>query len=334
MLPANVSHPCAVFLEHLLKHACPPLPNSLTPEISNSQLMILRTPDERFENLPGYPFAPNYVEVDGMRMHYVEAGKHPTETVLMLHGEPDWSYLYRKMIPIVSKAGYRVVAPDLIGFGKSDKLPEVGDYSYQKHIDWVREFIEILDLQNITLVGQDWGGLIGLRLATEMEDRFKRIAAGNTFLPTGDVKPNEAFQSWQKYSQQVPEFPVGKIIARTCVSRIPKEVIAAYDAPFPDESYKAGARAFPILVPTSPDDPAAQPNREAWAKLKKWTKPFITHFSDSDPIMRGGEKYFQKVVPGAAGQAHTIITEAGHFLQEDKGEEWAALIVDFIQANP
>lgn len=295
--------------------------------------MILRTPESRFDNLPGYPFDPHYVEIDGLRMHYVDEGVNDRETVLMLHGEPDWSYLYRKMIPIVAAAGYRVVVPDLIGFGKSDKLPKVSDYSYQRHVDWMRAFLNTLDLHHITLVAQDWGGLIGLRLAAEEGDRFQRIAIGNTFLPTGDAPANEAFLQWQAYSQAVPEFPVGKIIARTCVSRLSPEVIAAYDAPFPDESYKAAARAFPILVPTRPDDPAAQPNRDAWAILKQWNKPFITHFSDSDPIMRGGETYFQRLVPGAQGQAHTLIERAGHFLQEDKGEEWAEHIVRFIRAN-
>lgn len=295
--------------------------------------MVLRTPDDRFDELPDYPFAPHYVEVEGLRMHYVDEGANAEETVLMLHGEPDWSYLYRKMIPIVAAAGYRVVVPDLIGFGKSDKLSEVSAYSYQRHVDWVRTFIHTLGLQHITLVAQDWGGLIGLRLAAEEGARFKRIAISNTFLPTGDTPANDAFLQWQAFSQSVPVFPVGKIIARTCVSRLSPEVIAAYDAPFPDESYKAAARAFPILVPVRPDDPAAQANRDAWTALKQWNKPFITHFSDSDPITHGGDTYFQRLVPGASGQAHKTIARAGHFLQEDKGEEWAEHIVQFIRDN-
>lgn len=296
-------------------------------------MKVLRTPDERFENLPDYPFKPNYVEVEGLRIHYVDVGENENETVLMLHGEPSWSFLYRKMITIVSDAGYRVVAPDLVGFGKSDKPAEMSDYTYQGHVNWMRVFIEELDLKNITLVCQDWGGLIGLRLAAEHEERFKRITAANTGFPTGQGEISEAFLNWQQYSRESPTFNVGNIVNGACVTELSPEVVAAYDAPFPDDSYKAGARIFPSLVPTSPDDPAAPANRRAWEVLSRWEKPFLTAFSDSDPITRGGDAYFQKRIPGAKGQKHITIKGAGHFLQEDRGEEWARIILEFIKEN-
>jgi len=291
---------------------------------------ILRTPDERFADLPGYAFEPHYVEVDGLRIHYVDEGPESAETVLMLHGEPSWSYLYRKMIPVITAAGYRAVAPDLVGFGRSDKPGQREDYMYQRHVDWMRGVLEALNLRHITLVGQDWGGLIGLRLAAEHEERFDRIVAANTGLPTGDRPIGEAFLRWQQYSQTTPNFHAGGIVKGGCVSELSPEVIAAYDAPFPDDRYKAGARQFPLLVPTTPDDPAAAPNRKAWEVLARWEKPFLTAFSDSDPIMRGGDRVFQKLVPGAKGQPHTTIVGAGHFLQEDKGEELAQVVVNFM----
>jgi haloalkane dehalogenase len=291
---------------------------------------ILRTADERFGNLPGYSFEPHYVEVDGLRIHYVDEGPREAEPVLMMHGEPSWSYLYRKMIPIITAAGYRAIAPDLVGFGRSDKPAQREDYTYQRHVDWMRGVLEALDLKGITLVGQDWGGLIGLRLAAEHEGRFARIVAANTGLPTGDITMGEAFLRWQRYSQSVPVFHAGGIVKGACVSELPPEVIAAYDAPFPDDSYKAGARQFPLLVPTTPDDPAAAPNRKAWKVLSRWEKPFLTAFSDSDPVTRGADGLFRQVIPGAKGQSHTTIVGAGHFLQEDKGEELAQVVVDFI----
>ena len=291
---------------------------------------VLRTPDERFAHLPDYPFAPHYVEVDGLRIHYVDEGPADADPVLLLHGEPSWSFLYRKMIPVLTAAGHRAVAPDFVGFGRSDKPTRREDYTYQRHVDWTRGFIEALDLSNITLVGQDWGGLIGLRLAAEHEDRFARIVTANTFLPTGEQQPGDAFLRWQRFSQEVPEFHVGGIVKGGCVTDLAPEVVAAYDAPFPDESYKEGARQFPMLVPTSPDDPAAAPNRKAWEVLSRWEKPFLTAFSDSDPITRGGDRAFQSMVPGTKGRPHTTIEGAGHFLQEDKGPELAAVIVDFL----
>lgn len=290
----------------------------------------LRTPDERFVNLPGYDFAPHYIEVNGLRVHHVDEGPPDANPVLLLHGEPSWSYLYRKMIPVITDAGHRAVAPDFIGFGRSDKLVSRDDYSYQMHVDILAEFVERLDLRRITLFGQDWGGLIGLRVAAEHENRFARIVAGNTGLPTGDMSPPEAFLRWQRFSQEVPELDIGRLINGACVTNLPPEVIEAYDAPFPDNRYKAGARVFPALVPTSPDDPASEANRRAWEVFRRWEKPFLTAFSDGDPITRGGDRIFQSQVPGARGQPHTTITGAGHFLQEDKGEELAAVIVDFI----
>ena len=295
----------------------------------------LRTPDERFADLPGFPFQPHYVEVpsgDGgaLRVHYLDEGPPDADPVLLMHGEPSWAYLYRKMIPVLVDAGHRAVVPDLVGFGRSDKPARREDYTYQRHVDWMRAFVEALDLRDTTLFCQDWGGLIGLRLAAEHPDRFARIVAANTGLPTGDRPPNEAFLRWQRYSQETPEFHIGGIVNGGCATDLPSEVIAAYDAPFPDDSYKAGARVFPALVPTAPDDPAAEPNRKAWDVLRRWEKPLLTAFSDSDPITRGGERPLQKLIPGAAGQPHTTITGAGHFLQEDKGPELAVVVVDFI----
>ena len=294
---------------------------------------VLRTPDERFDNLPGYSFEPHYIEVDGLRMHYVDEGPRDAAPVLLLHGEPSWSYLYRKMIPVLVEAGHRAVAPDLIGFGRSDKPANREDYSYQAYVDWTASFIEQLDLRDITLFAQDWGGLIGLRIAAEQPDRFARIVAANAMLPTGDQPPGEAFLRWQKFSQTAPAFDIGRILQGGTVTTLPDDVVAAYDAPFPDDTYKAAARQFPALVPTSPDDPAAPANRRAWEVLEQWEKPFLTAFSDSDPIMRGGERVFQSRVPGTKGQPHKTITGAGHFLQEDKGEELARVVVEFIAGS-
>jgi haloalkane dehalogenase len=290
----------------------------------------LRTPDDRFARLPGYRFAPHYVEVEGVRIHYLDEGPRDAAPVLLLHGEPSWSYLYRKMIPVITAAGQRAIAPDLVGFGRSDKPVRREDYTYQRHVDWMRGVLERLDLRRVTLVCQDWGGLIGLRLAAEHPERFARIVAANTFLPTGDRPAGPAFLAWRQYSQETPDFHVGGIVKGGCVTDLPPEIVAAYDAPFPDDRYKAGARQFPMLVPVTPDDPAAAPNRKAWEVLGRWTKPFLTAFSDSDPITGGADRILQQAIPGAEGQAHTTIAGAGHFLQEDKGEELARVVVDFI----
>jgi haloalkane dehalogenase len=234
------------------------------------------------------------------------------------------------MIPRIAAAGNRVVAPDLVGFGRSDKPAAREDYTYQRHVDWVAAVLAGLDLRGVTLVCQDWGGLIGLRLVAEHPERFARVVAANTFLPTGDGKPGDAFLAWQKFSQEVPQLPVGRIVSGGCLSTLSPAVVAAYDAPFPDESYKAGARQFPLLVPIRPDDPASAPNRAAWSALEKWKKPFLTAFSDSDPVTAGGDRVLQARIPGAQGQPHTTIAGAGHFLQEDRGEELARVVVDFI----
>ncbi|MBM3673973.1 MAG: alpha/beta fold hydrolase [Actinobacteria bacterium] len=298
---------------------------------------VLRTPDERFAALPGYPFAPHHVEVprgDGsgaLRVHYVDEGPADApETVLMLHGEPSWSYLYRTMIPIVTAAGHRAVAPDLPGFGRSDKPAERADYTYGRHVGWMAAFLEALDLRDVTLVCQDWGGLIGLRLVAERPERFARVVAANTFLPTGDRSPGDAFLAWRKYSQEVEHFQVGRIVNGGCTTDLPPEVVAAYDAPFPNDRFKAGARQFPTLVPAAPDDPASEANRAAWKALEQWDKPFLTAFSDHDPVTTGGEGRMQRLIPGARGQAHTTISGGGHFLQEDRGPELATVVLDLI----
>ncbi len=291
----------------------------------------LRTPDARFENLPGYDFAAHYVEIDGMRMHYVDEGPRDGSAVLLLHGEPSWSYLYRYMIPPLANAGLRVVAPDLLGFGKSDKPTKQSDYSYARHVAWLTAFIESLNLREITLFCQDWGSLIGLRVAAENEDRFARIALGNGGLPTGDQEMPRAFLIWRAFARYSPWFPIGRIIQSGTVTELGDDVVAAYDAPFPSSRYKAGARAFPKLVPTRPDDPASDANRAAWEVYGRWRKPFLTTFSNRDPITRGGELPWQETVPGAKDREHVKIRNAGHFLQEDKGAELAEVLVEFVR---
>ena len=291
---------------------------------------ILRTPDERFSGLEGYDFTPHYVEVEGLRIHAVDEGPQTGPTILLMHGEPSWSYLYRTMIPPLVANGYRCVAPDLVGFGRSDKPAHRDDYTYQRHVDWMRGFIEALELDDVTLFCQDWGGLIGLRLIAEQPSRFARVVASNTFLPTGNEPLPEAFFAWQRFSQTTPHFDVGEIIARGCAQPLSPAARAGYDAPFPDERYKAGARAFPSLVPSSPEDPAAGPNREAWLELMRFDKPFLTAFGDSDPITLGAERFLQAAIPGCKGQPHTVVEGAGHFCQEDRGEKLAAIVASFI----
>jgi haloalkane dehalogenase len=299
---------------------------------------VLQTPDDRFAGLPDYPFAPHYVEVaDGtgglLRLHYVDEGPRDAAPVLLLHGEPSWSFLYRKMIPVLVDAGLRAVAPDLVGCGRSDKPTARDDYTYQRHVDWMTAFLGMADLGGVTLVGQDWGGLIGLRLVAERPDRFARVVAANTFLPTGDRDPGEAFRAWQRFSQETPTFDVGRIVSGGCTSDLSPDVVAAYDAPFPDDSYKAGVRQFPLLVPSQPDDPASDANRAAWDSLRSWTKPFLTAFSDRDPITAGADRVLRADIPGCQGQPHTTITNAGHFLQEDAGEELAGVVAAFVAAT-
>lgn len=298
-------------------------------------MKVLRTPDEQFSLLPDYEFEPHYVNVsDGIRVHYLDEGPPSAAPVLLMHGEPSWSFLYRKMIPVLVTAGHRCIVPDLVGFGRSDKPSEQDDYTYQRHVDWMAEAIfGHLDLQSITLFGQDWGGLVGLRLLAADPDRFARVVVANTGLPTGDRPPNEAFLQWQRFSLEAPVFPIGSIISGGCATKLSDDIVAAYDAPFPDDSYKAGARKFPSLVPTSEDDPAHAANSAAWDVLRAFDRPFLCAFSDGDPITKGGERQFIGHVPGTAGQPHTTITDAGHFLQEDKGVELARVIVDFMAST-
>ncbi|MCO5189190.1 MAG: haloalkane dehalogenase [Anaerolineae bacterium] len=295
---------------------------------------ILRTPDSRFKNLPDFPYEPHYTEVDGLRMAHVEAGSRDGEIVLLLHGEPTWSFLYRHMIPIVADAGFRPIAPDMPGFGRSDKPTDRSVYSYQQLVDWMTNWLLANDFSDITLVCQDWGSLIGLRMAAENPERFARIVVANGGLPTGDFPMPPEFLQWQSFSQQVSKFQVGRLVSRGCTNPLSNDVIAGYDAPFPDESYKEGPRILPSLVPTAADDPATKPNRKAFMALRRWDKPFLTAFSDGDPITRGADLLFQKHVPGAAGQPHTTIVGAGHFLQEERGPELARIVVDFMQRNP
>jgi haloalkane dehalogenase len=289
-----------------------------------------RTPEERFKNLPNYSFPANYAYVGGLRMHYVDEGPGDADPILMLHGEPSWSFLYRHMIPICVAAGHRVIAPDLIGFGKSDKPVSIRDYSYQRHLDWLLSLINVLDLDNITLVCQDWGSLLGLRLAAENQDRFKAIVVGNGMLPTGEEKIPPAFKAWKAFALNSPWFPIAKIVETGCFKSFSKDEKRAYDAPFPSKEYKAGTRAFPALVPTSPDNPASKANKAAWKILEKWEKPFVTAFSNGDPITRGGDKYMRKRIPGAQGVKHARL-KGGHFLQEDSGAEFAQVINQLLE---
>lgn len=302
-------------------------------------MQTLRTPDERFADLAGYPFEPHYVDVDDtdggmLRVHYLDEGPADGAVVLCLHGEPSWSYLYRKMIPPLVEVGFRVIAPDLVGFGKSDKPTEQADYTYARHVAWMRALIvDHLDLGGVTFFGQDWGGLVGLRLVAENPDRFDRVIIGNTGLPTGEGRPTDAFLQWQKFSQTTPVFDVGFLLQAATITDLTPEEVAAYDAPFPDDSYKAGARIFPTLVPTSPDDPAAEANRAAWSVFEQWDKPFICCFSDSDPVTRGGDKPFLAKVPGAQGRPHTTVANAHHFFQEDAAPQLAQIIIDAVAAG-
>lgn len=301
---------------------------------------ILRTPDECFVDLPDWSFAPTYTEVpvvegsnEHLRIHHVDvsSGASSGETVLCMHGEPSWGFLYRRMIPTLVAAGHRVVVPDLVGFGRSDKPSETSDYTYERHVRWMSEWLVANDLSNLTLVCQDWGGLIGLRLATSFTDRFARIVIANTGLPTGDPPPNEAFLAWRQFSQTTPVFKTSSIIQGGCATKpLAPEVLAAYDAPYPDESFKAGARIFPTLVPASLEDPSSSANIAAWKVLESWTKPFSCAFSDQDPVTRNGEWAFRRVVPGAETSLHTTIEGAGHFLQEDRGPELAAFVNSVI----
>jgi haloalkane dehalogenase len=299
------------------------------------RVRVLRTPEDRFAGLPGFAYPPGYADVGGLRMAYVTAGPPDGEPVLLLHGEPSWSFLYRKVMPVLAAAGLRAIAVDLVGFGRSDKPAEMGDHSYALHVEWARALaFDELGLTGLTLVGQDWGGLIGLRLVAEHPDRFARVVAANTGLPTGDHPMPEVWLRFRDVVRTAPVLGISRLIQAGCQSVLPAEVLAAYEAPFPDESFKAGPRAMPTLVPTSPDDPASAANRAAWQQLTAWEKPFLVAFSDRDPITGAMAPILERTVPGAAGLEHPVIEGAGHFLQEDAGERLGAVIAAFVRAHP
>jgi haloalkane dehalogenase len=300
---------------------------------------VLRTPEERFASLPDFSLPPRYADVpDGagglLRMAYVETGPADGPAVLLLHGEPSWSFLYRHVLRVLADAGVRAVAPDLVGFGRSDKPAAVGDHTYARHVEWVRTLtFDVLDLREVTLVGQDWGGLIGLRLVAEHPDRFARVVASNTGLPTGDQAMPDVWWQFRTAVQKADALDVGRLVQAGCRTPLPEEVRAAYDAPFPDEAHKAGPRVMPTLVPTAPDDPATEANRAAWAALTAWDKPFLVAFSDGDPITADMAPVLRRAVPGAAGLDHPVVTSAGHFLQEDAGDRLGEVVARFVRED-
>jgi len=298
-------------------------------------MKVLRTPEERFAGLPGFGYPPRYAEVDGVRLAYVETGPADGEPVLLLHGEPSWSFLYRTVMPVLADAGLRAIAADLAGFGRSDKPSEPADHSFARHVEWIRALaFDHLDLRALTLVGQDWGGLIGLRLVAEHPDRFARVVASNTGLPTGDVPMPDVWLRFRQIVRTAPELSVSRLVQSGCQATLSPEVMAAYEAPFPDPSYAAAVLAMPELVPTSPDDPASEANRAAWRRLAAWDKPFLVAFSDRDPITGSMAPVLKDTVPGAAGLEHPVIEGAGHFLQEDAGERLGSVIAEFVRAHP
>jgi haloalkane dehalogenase len=296
--------------------------------------MVLRTDDERFSALPDFPYEPAYAQVGDLRMAYVSAGPSAGPVALLLHGEPSWSFLYRKVMPVLADAGIRAVAPDLIGFGRSDK-PAAAAHTYAAHVEWVRALaFDVLDLHDVTIVGQDWGGLIGLRLAAEHESRVTRIVAANTGLPTGEHGMPPVWWEFRKAVEKAETLDIGRLVQAGCATPLSDEVRAAYDAPFPTEDHKAAARAMPGLVPVSLEDPASPANLAAWRTLRQWHKPFLCAFSDGDPITGAMAPILRKHIPGAAGLEHPTIAGAGHFLQEDKGDRLGAEIARFIHATP
>jgi haloalkane dehalogenase len=291
-------------------------------------MSVIRTPDERFQNLPDFPFQPCYVDLNGVRIHYLDEGRGAV--ILCLHGEPSWSYLYRKLIPILAQH-HRVLAMDFVGFGRSDKYTERSEYSFQMHHDTIVRFINTLGLEQITLVVQDWGGLLGLTVASEMPERFARLVIMNTALPTGDEPMGKGFMRWREFATNSSDLPIGTVIQNGTAHReLSPEIFAAYESPFPDVTFKAGAMVFPLLVPMQPNDPGAAEMRQAREVLSKWQKPVLVMFSDKDPITHGGDIYFRSLIPGAQDQPEIVIHDAGHFLQEDKGEAIAQHIVCFL----
>jgi haloalkane dehalogenase len=298
---------------------------------------VLRTPDERFTALPDFSYAPHYTEItdeSGIRLRVaaIDEGRRDAAPILLLHGEPTWSFLYRKIIARLVAAGHRVVAPDLVGFGRSDKPADRADYTYERHVKWMSDWLVANDLRDITLFCQDWGGLIGLRLVAAFPDRFARVVAANTFMPEGSGA-TPAFEAWLAFSQSVPVFPTPMIVNGGTVRDLSEAERNAYEAPYPDESYKAGARQFPALVPVKPEMASVRENQQAWKVLERFEKPFLTAFGDSDPITKGADARLQARIPGCRGQNHTTIVNAGHFLQEDQPDEIAKVIDDFIKAT-
>ncbi len=295
-------------------------------------MRVLRTPPERFADLPDFGYVPRYADLGAVQLAYVEAGPPDGEPVLLLHGEPSWSFLYRKVIPVLADAGLRAIAADLIGFGRSGKPAEIGDHSYAGHVEWIRAFaFDHLDLHGVTLVGQDWGGLIGLRLVAEHPDRFARVVAANTGLPTGDRPMPDVWLRFREVVRTAPVLSVSRLVQSGCQTTLAPEVLAAYEAPFPGPAYAAAVRALPNLVPATPDDPASEANRAAWRKLAAWDKPFLVAFSDRDPITGPMAPVLKRTVPGAARFEHPVIEGAGHFLQEDAGEKLGAMIAAFVR---
>jgi haloalkane dehalogenase len=297
---------------------------------------VLRTPEDRFDSLPDFGYEPRYVTVGtpgagDVRMAYVEAGPADGPVVLLLHGEPSWSFLYRTMLPVLAGRGLRAIAPDMVGFGRSDKPAQVADHSYARHVEWLRALaFDRLDLRQVTLVGQDWGGLLGLRLVAEHPDRFTSVVAANTGLPTGDEPMPEVWWQFRRVVEKASTLDVARLVQSGCQTRLSEALLAAYAAPFPDESFKAGPRAMPLILPTAPDDPATEPNRAAWQKLQAWDRPFLVAFSDRDPITASMAPVLKDTIPGAAGLGHPVITGAGHFLQEDAGPRLAEIVADFV----
>lgn len=295
---------------------------------------FLRTDEACFARVTGFPYTPRYTTVGGLRIAHIDEGPRDAPAVLLMHGEPTWSFLYRKMIPVLLQAGFRVIAPDLVGFGRSDKPCRAEDYSYLNHVLWMTAWMEANDLRHLTMFCQDWGSLIGLRLAAGAPHRFDRIVLANGGLPTGTTAVPRAFRIWRAFARFSPWFPIGRIVKTGCVDGLKPEEVAAYDAPFPTRRHRLGARLFPTFVPTTPGDPERERNEAAWEVFKRWDKPFLTLFSNRDPVTRGGHRIWHECVPGARGQPHAVTRGAGHFLQEDRGVEVAQAIVAFVHATP